>query len=417
MRHLTEELAARGHRMLVLAPSRSPELVRESRRLLREAAREEPERLFAPDGEVRVLGVGELLPIGPRRRSVVPSPAGRHRAHDRGGAPARPRRRPARPRAVRPVGQLGGAAPLARAQRRHVPRADRAGALDPGRAALRRALLRPARRADRVVLGHAATSCGGCSRPTTGSSGPARPCASARRASRARPCGWRSSTRRSARRCGCSCARCGACRSRWTGRRACSRPSGAAPVGALRSRLRERVSVVSAAEGSAEEVLANADVLVAASHGQASAPGLLVRAIGAGAVPVAARLETYEEVIDEHRCGLLFEPGDVLTLAAQLERLIAAPERLDALREPGAGGPAGARLVERRRRVRGDLRRHPRAPPRPRRARQRSAGALAARPADRRRPAHAHRPLARLRHHRSRRCWPPPAPRGSGRSR
>src|SRR4051812_5288564 len=59
--------------MLVLAPSRSPELVRESRRLLREAARDDPERLFAPDGEVRVLGVGELLPIGPRRRAVAPS--------------------------------------------------------------------------------------------------------------------------------------------------------------------------------------------------------------------------------------------------------------------------------------------------------------------------------------------------------
>src|SRR5215213_10477026 len=57
---LSGSLARRGHRVLVLAPSRSPELVRESRRLIR-AARDRPEALFDPDGGVRVLGVGELL--------------------------------------------------------------------------------------------------------------------------------------------------------------------------------------------------------------------------------------------------------------------------------------------------------------------------------------------------------------------
>ena len=56
----------------VLAPSRSPELVRESRRLIR-AARERPEELFDPDGGVRVLGVGELLPLQPPR-ARRPSP-------------------------------------------------------------------------------------------------------------------------------------------------------------------------------------------------------------------------------------------------------------------------------------------------------------------------------------------------------
>ena len=52
---LASELAARGHRLLVLAPSRSRALVRESRKLIR-AARENPETLFDPDGGVRVLG-------------------------------------------------------------------------------------------------------------------------------------------------------------------------------------------------------------------------------------------------------------------------------------------------------------------------------------------------------------------------
>ena len=115
------------------------------------------------------------------------------------------------------------------------------------------------------------------------------------------------------------------------------------PVGArtsaLRSRLRERVEVVTAEDGSEEAVLAAADVVVAASVGQAPAPGLLVRALGAGAVPVAARLPAYEEVLRDGELGLLFEPGDVETLAAQLTRLL----RDDALR---------GRLAARRRRRR-----------------------------------------------------------------
>ena len=68
VRSLAEELAARGHRMVVLAPSRSPELVRESRRLIRAG------EFFAPEGEVRVLGVGELLPLAPARRGTPPAP-------------------------------------------------------------------------------------------------------------------------------------------------------------------------------------------------------------------------------------------------------------------------------------------------------------------------------------------------------
>ncbi len=68
VRSLAEELAARGHRMVVLAPSRSPELVRESRRLIRAG------EFFAPEGQVRVLGVGELLPLAPARRGTAPAP-------------------------------------------------------------------------------------------------------------------------------------------------------------------------------------------------------------------------------------------------------------------------------------------------------------------------------------------------------
>ncbi len=69
---VSRELAERGHRVLLLAPSRSPGLVRESRKLIR-AARENPEDLFDPEGGVRVLGVGELL-FNATRRGINPSP-------------------------------------------------------------------------------------------------------------------------------------------------------------------------------------------------------------------------------------------------------------------------------------------------------------------------------------------------------
>ena len=159
--------------------------------------------------------------------------------------------------------------------------------------------------------------------------------ARARRAPATR-CGSPSSTTRSARRCGCSCARCAGCPRTSTGARPSSRPP-APRTSALRSRLRDRVEVVTAEETTEEQVLAGADIVVAASVGQAPAPGLLVRALGAGAVPVAARLPAYEEVLRDGELGLLFEPGDVETLTAQL---VPAADRRRAAR---AGSPRRSR--------------------------------------------------------------------------
>ena len=90
-------------------------------------------------------------------------------------------------------------------------------------------------------------------------------------------------------------------------------------------------------------MLANADVVVAASLGSVPAPGLLVRALGAGAVPVAARLPAYEEVLGDGELGLLFEPGDVDVLAGQLERVARDPEIVDELRERAAAARARPR--------------------------------------------------------------------------
>ena len=212
---------ARGHRVLVLAPSRSPELVRDSRRLIR-AARERPE------DAVRRRRRGARAR---RRRAAARSTAardavaaGRRRAHGRGGARARAAGLRARARAVRAERVVGRAAPLARAQRRLLPRADRAGALDAGRAPLRRAVLRPPRRAHGRLRRHARAD-GALLPGAVPAAAPGR--GDGRREQRAPArrgrCGSPSARRRSAPRCGCSCARCAGCPTTSSGRRRSSR--------------------------------------------------------------------------------------------------------------------------------------------------------------------------------------------------
>ncbi len=62
---VSEELARRGHRVLVIGPSQSPTLVRDSRRALRG----DPQALLQrADGAPLVLAVGEVLPFSPTRR-------------------------------------------------------------------------------------------------------------------------------------------------------------------------------------------------------------------------------------------------------------------------------------------------------------------------------------------------------------
>ena len=72
--------------------------------------------------------------------------------------------------------------------------------------------------------------------------------------------------------------------------------------------LRDRVRLVAPGEQARESVLAEADVVVLASGGALPAPGLALAAINAGAVPLASRIEVYEEVLADGERGLLFEP-------------------------------------------------------------------------------------------------------------
>jgi glycosyltransferase involved in cell wall biosynthesis len=113
-------------------------------------------------------------------------------------------------------------------------------------------------------------------------------------------------------------------------------PSSSTP---LRAELRDRVTFREHGEA---EALAAADVVVAASDGAAPAPGLLLRAIAAGAVPVAASLAVYEELLADGERGLMFAADEADTLAAQLARVVDDAD-LHA-RLAGAGAPLRAQL-------------------------------------------------------------------------
>jgi predicted metal-dependent phosphoesterase TrpH len=74
VKHVAEQLSRRGHRVLVLAPSRSQERVRASRKELR-AARGRPQGLLegSDGGSPHVIAVGEVLDVGGGARRRTPA--------------------------------------------------------------------------------------------------------------------------------------------------------------------------------------------------------------------------------------------------------------------------------------------------------------------------------------------------------
>ncbi len=160
----------------------------------------------------------------------------------------------------------------------------------------------------------------------------------------------------------------------------------------LRADLRERVHYVDAAETTFEELLAGADVFVCASAGADPQPALLARAAAAGVVPVASRLPAYEEVLAAGERGLLFNPRDTAVLAAQLTRLIddeGLRERLRSASAPRSWTAVADQVEDLYTRLAG-RRKQDHTQPEVRRR-------LASRVDDRRRPSHAHRSQPRLR--------------------
>jgi len=108
------------------------------------------------------------------------------------------------------------------------------------------------------------------------------------------------------------------------------------PYARLGARLRDRVTVVRPTDASPEAVLAGADIACFASGGVRTAPAILQAALAAGAVPVASDLEIYRELAGDGEQGLLFPAGDWQTLAAQLLRLLEGDRLRGELRRKAA---------------------------------------------------------------------------------
>jgi glycosyltransferase involved in cell wall biosynthesis len=102
---------------------------------------------------------------------------------------------------------------------------------------------------------------------------------------------------------------------------------------ALGTRLRGRVDVVDGETLSEADALARADIAVLGSEGLRPAPGTLIRALASGVVPVASDLPIYDELLADGDYGLQFQAGDHQTLASQLQRLIGDPGMLERQRE------------------------------------------------------------------------------------
>ena len=86
--------------------------------------------------------------------------------------------------------------------------------------------------------------------------------------------------------------------------------------------LRDRVNRVGPRETEPERLIAGADVLCACSGGPGAAPGLIREALATGTLPVTSQIPPYVELTGDGEAGLQFPPGDAITLAGQLERLL-----------------------------------------------------------------------------------------------
>ena len=275
MERLAGELRERGHRVVVVAPSDSRELVRDGRARVKAMKDGDADALF--DGEV--LAVGQSLPF--RRGGSVSLPLDVSRTLEdlleNAALDVVHVHEPFAPSAASAALRHSRGA-----ERGHVPLAHRAVRVDPGGAAAGGAAVRPPGRAQRQLRRHPRPGRALLPRQLRRDPAGGRPAgAPAATAARRTSC---SRCARSAGRCGSSCARCGGWRPTTTGAPRSgspTRPALASPP-ALSRRLRDRVRFAGPADGDEASHLAGADVVVAASAGTAPAPQLVLRALGAG---------------------------------------------------------------------------------------------------------------------------------------
>lgn len=110
---------------------------------------------------------------------------------------------------------------------------------------------------------------------------------------------------------------------------------GEVPVRVARA-IRDRIKVVGPDQVSLAELLAVSHVFVAASGGPRPVPAAVRQAIASGAVPVVSTTAGYTELVGDGQRGLLFPVGDTVTLAGQITRLGEDRELLQRLHDADA---------------------------------------------------------------------------------
>jgi glycosyltransferase involved in cell wall biosynthesis len=315
----SERLSARGHRVLIIAPSQSEELVGSTRKLIRS----DPEELLS-SSEPRVLGVGGVLPFAPTRRRAASLPVDVAKTIEE-VLTALP---------IDVVDVHEPFAPSASSVALRHSRALNVGSFHaPTEHVLATQLAGPLTRLlfsrlDARIASYAATRnllqsfFPGDYRVVAPGADPPQP----RPINAVPQIVMIATEERAAVRTLMRALRLLPADLTW--RATVWSPRVSAPPATLARALRERVTFTGADERPESDVLANADIAVLASDGDRTAPGTLVRALGAGAVVVASRLPVYEEILADGELGSLFEPGETQTLAAHLERLISDPGTL-----------------------------------------------------------------------------------------
>jgi hypothetical protein len=319
---VSDELARRGHRVLIIAPSESSSLVRDSRRAIRSRGEELPAEA---DGKPLVLGVGEVLPFSPARRRAASLPVDVARTIEEALS--------ALPLDI--VNVHEPFAPSASSVALRHSRALNVGSFHaPTERILSMQLTGPLSRLlfarlDARTASYAATRDllqayfpGEYRVITPGADrGPERELG-------AQPeLVMIATEERAAVRTFLRALRLLPPELAWHATVWSRRPT--APPATLGRLLRDRVAFVDASDCSQAQALAGADIAVLASEGDRAMPGTLVRALGSGAVAVASRLPAYEEVLAEGERGFMFEPGEVETLAAHLTRLVSDRKLLE----------------------------------------------------------------------------------------
>jgi glycosyltransferase involved in cell wall biosynthesis len=315
---LSDELCSRGHRVVVIAPSESRKLVRESRAIIKRC-REDPECVFAGEGCAQVLGVGQSV-LGRRGGSVsVPIDVSRTIESVLDSAP---------------FDFVHVHEPFAPSASSAALRHSRALNVGTFHAATERVLsTQVARRFVELFFGRLdartasfATTRDLVCRHFPGEYEVIRPGADlverpARDDHEMVDIFFSAEEERTALRVFLRALRRLPAHLPWHATIWSRLPSELSNVTLPRA-LRERVTLAGPADGSEAQHLSRSQIAVASSTGTAPAPQYVLRAMAGGAVPVASRLPEYEEALDDGERGLLFEPRDAETLAGQLGRLV-----------------------------------------------------------------------------------------------